>query len=261
MNLGANTARRTQMITSEPTIIQQLLSDQPSFHLGGDAVWYSLPQTLEAIRAAVRPGARTLETGAGASTVIFAAGGADHTAISPDAREHELIRDYCRRIGVDAGKVTFIEGLSDDVLPPLLGRERTLDVAFIDGAHSFPFPEVDWHYITRAMKIGGKLLMDDIPIPAVAPLFRHMKLEPNWRADGILDDRAAAFTLLAPPAPEDWPDQPFNRGYPDFRSADPSQRLRLETAHRLGQLRSEAARRYPALHRLYRRAAAELTGR
>ena len=245
----------------ELDVVQRLLTDQPSFHLGGTAHWYSLPQTLGAIRASVRAGDSTIETGVGASTVVFAAADARHTSISPDAGEHERVREYCRRIGVDDGAVNFIEGLSDDVLPSLLGRERSLDVAFIDGAHSFPFPEVDWHYITRSLKVGGKLLMDDIPIPAVAPLFRHMALEPNWRVDGVLDDRAAAFTLLASPEPEDWPHQPFNRGYPDFGFAEPPKRFELEGRYRLGQLRGGAARRYPNLVRVYKRVAGTFGGR
>lgn len=243
-------------IGHEPDVVQRLLTDRPSFHLGGMAHWYSLPQTLAAIRASVKPGDVTLETGVGASTVVFAAGGASHTSISPDAGEHERVREYCRQIGVDTSGLTFIEGFSDEILPSLLGRDRSLDVAFIDGAHSFPFPEVDWHYVTRALKIRGKLLMDDIPIPAVAPLYRHMALEPNWRVDAVLDDRAAAFTLLAAPEPEDWPGQPFNRGYPDYRFIEGPTRLRLQGRYRLGKLRNSAARRYPTLRRVYRRAIA-----
>ena len=241
--------------TYDLDVVQRLLHDQPSFHLGGTAHWYSLPQTLEAIRASVSPGDSTIETGVGASTVVFGAGGANHTSISPDPEEHQRVREYCQRIGVNDSGITFIDGLSDDVLPSLLGHDRCLDVALIDGAHSFPFPEVDWHYMTRALKVGGKLLMDDIPIPAVAPLFRHMTLEPNWCLNGILDDRAAAFTLLAPPEPEDWSRQPFNRGYPDFRFAESRKRLHLETAYRAGQLREAAARRYPSLIRVYKRLA------
>jgi hypothetical protein len=240
---------------SGPGVVQRILADKPSFHSGGEANWHSLPETLEAIRAAVKPGDATLETGLGASTVVFAACGASHTAISPAAAEHERVREYCRQIGVDADRVTFIDGLSDDVLPTLLGGERTLDVAFIDGAHSFPFPEVDWHYITRSLKIGGKLLMDDVPIPAVAPLFRHMTLEPNWRLDGVLDDRACIFTLLAPPAPEDWTGQPFNRRYPDYGFVELPSKVKLHARHRAGLLRSGAARRYPALNRAYKKAA------
>jgi hypothetical protein len=239
--------------TGELNIVQRLLTDRPLFHLGGEAHWDAAPGTLEAIFRFARPGDATIETGVGASTVIFAACGADHTAISPDGREHQLVRDYCQRIGIDDSRINFTEGLSDDILPALLGRDRSLDMAFIDGAHSFPFPEVDWYYMARSLKIGGKLLLDDIPIPAVAPVFRHMRLEPNWRLEGIFDDRAAAFTLLAPPAPEDGSLQPFNKGYPDFSYAAMPQRLRLEAAHRLSKIRHRVAERYPGLRRIYQR--------
>jgi hypothetical protein len=242
-------------ITGELDIIQRLLTDRPSFHLGGDAHWDALPQTLKAIRRCVRPGDRTIETGAGASTVIFAAVGAYHTAISPDAAEHQLIRNYCLSTGVDTSRISFVVGLSDDILPAALGRDRTLDVAFIDGAHSFPFPEIDWYYISRSLKIGGKLLLDDIPIPAITQVFRHMRLEPNWQLDGIFDDRSAGFTLLAPPEPEEWSMQPFNKGYPDLTFVGPIRRLQLEAVHRLARLRRSAGRRYPALRRAYRHVA------
>jgi predicted O-methyltransferase YrrM len=192
----------THMTTTDGLdIVRRLLTDRPSLHLEGKARWDALPETLEAIRRYARDGHTTIETGVGASTIVFAAAGANHTAISPNPSEHVRVREYCREIGVDDSKITFVAGFSDDVLPSLLGRDRTLDVAFIDGAHSFPYPEVDWYYISRSLKIGGALLLDDIPIPAVAPVFRHMSLESNWRLDRILDDRSAAFTLLAPPLP------------------------------------------------------------
>lgn len=239
--------------TSEPDVIQRLLTDRPSFHLGGEARWDALPGALEAIRRSTRDGDSTIETGVGASTVVFAACGSYHTAISPDPAEHQRVRRYCQKVGVNDSRVTFIVGLSDDVLPSLLGRDRTLDVAFIDGAHSFPFPEIDWYYISRSLKIGGKLLIDDIPIPAVAQVFRHMRLEPNWHIDGVFDDRTAAFTLLALPEPELWANQPFNRHYPDFSFADLPTRLRLEAGYRVKQMRRSAAQRFPILRRIYKR--------
>jgi hypothetical protein len=80
-----------------------------------------------------------------------------------------------------------------------------------------------------------------------------MALESNWRLDGIFDDRAAAFTLLAPPQPEDWTNQPFNKGYPDlsFASGLPA-RLRLEATYRVRQVRSSVAERFPVLRRVFR---------
>jgi hypothetical protein len=241
-------------ITDRMDVVQQLLADKPSFHLGGSAHWDALPSTLEAVRAAAKDGDSTIEIGVGVSTVVFAASGANHIAVSPDAREHQLVRAYCDRIGVDCGRVRFVEGLSDNVLPSLLGGDRILDVAFVDGAHSFPVPVIDWYYVTRSLKVGGKLLLDDIPIPAVALIFRHMKLEPNWRLDGIFDARSAEFTLLSLPDAEDnWIGQAFNSAYPDFRFAGLPRRLGLQNAHRIRALRRKAGERYPGLRRAYKR--------
>lgn len=234
-------------------VVQRLMTDKPAFHLNGEARWDALPGTLRWIRDSAQPGHATIETGVGASTVVFAAAGANHTAISPAPAEHERVKEYCEKIGVDHSRVTFVDGLSDDVLPAMLGRDRILDVAFIDGAHSFPYPEVDWYYITRALKVGGKLLLDDIPIPAVAPVFRHMRLEPNWRLEGVFDDRTAAFGLLAPPAPEDWPGQPFNKHYPDLSFIPQPRRLVMQADSRLTRLRRGVGQRYPGLRRVYKR--------
>jgi hypothetical protein len=234
-------------------VVRRLLEDKPAFHLQGEARWDALPATLRWIHETVEAGDSTIETGVGASTVVFASCGARHTAISPDPTEHQRVQDYCERIGIDHSQVSFMAGLSDDVLPTTLTRDRTLDAAFIDGAHSFPFPEVDWYYITRSMKVGGKLLLDDVPIPAVAPVFRHMRLEPNWRLDGIFDNRSAAFTLLAPPAPESWVDQPFNNHYPDLSFVSLPRRMRLQIDYTAGKVRGGLAQRYPGLRRLAKR--------
>jgi hypothetical protein len=242
------------MTTSDLDVVQRLLIDKPSFHLDGEACWDALPQTLQAIRRMTRDSDVSLEVGVGVSSVVFAASGAHHTAISPDPSEHQRVQEYCERIGIDHSRIRFATGLSDDVLPSLLGPDRTLDVAFIDGAHSFPFPVIDWYYIARSLKVGGRLLMDDIPIPAVAEVFHHMTDAPNWRLDGVFDARAASFTLLAPPDPEDdWSRQPFNKNYPDFGFVGLPERLWLSTAHRVTQVRRIVGQRYPRLRELYKR--------
>jgi hypothetical protein len=201
----------------------------------------------------VRPGDVTFEVGAGVSTVVFAAAGADHTAASVDPSEHRLIREYCQRIGVDDTHLEFLEGFTDDVLPRHLTRQRTLDVAMVDGGHSFPLPIVDWHYVARALKVGGKLLLDDVPVPAVKPVFQHMSLESCWRLDGIYDNRAAVFTLLREPAPgDDWLDQPFNSRYPDYSFVSIPSRMWLRAGYKVRPVRSAAGRRFPTLRQFYK---------
>ena len=179
---ATSTMLMTPSATDELDIVERLLTDRPSFHMGGSAHWASLPETLQAIHSSVGPGDVTLETGVGASTVVFAAGGRQPHGDQP---RRLASTSWCGTIAGGSvsttASLTFIADCSEDVLPTLLSRERTLDVAFIDGAHSFPFAEVDWCYITRSLKLGAKLILDDINIPSVEPVFRHMSLEPNWR--------------------------------------------------------------------------------
>jgi Methyltransferase domain len=233
-------------------IVDRLLRDRPKFHVHGTTRWDSLPGTLRAIQRAANDAARTLETGCGASTVIFAAQGAHHTVVSPDAEEHQRVRDYLRQIGVDDSRLVSKIGPSDVVLPEIC-KERTLDAAYIDGAHSFPYPALDWHYISRGLKIGGQLIMDDIPIPSTAYVFRFMQSDPEWRLDAILDDRAAAFTLICePPAVEDYTLQPFNRR-PDYGFAGFPARVRLTLTSEIQGIRRAIGLRYPGLRRAWRR--------
>jgi precorrin-6B methylase 2 len=240
-------------------IVAQLLKDRPVFHQGGKTRWDALPGTLSAIQARVRQGSRTLETGCGASTVVFAAQGGRHTAISPDPREHERVRAYCDQIGVDHSGLELVAGFSDLMLPEMC-TSREFDGAFIDGAHAFPYPAVDWHYVTRGLKVGGWLLLDDIPIRSVAYVFRYMQSDPSWQLDEILDGRTAALTLVAEPAPEDWTLQPFNRR-PDYSFAPLPQRVRLAATAEIGRLRGQIGDRYPSLRSAWSRLGAATRSR
>ena len=142
-------------------------------------------------------------------------------------------------------------GYSDRVLPDLC-QPGSLDAAFIDGAHSFPFPTVDWHYISSSLKVGGRLLLDDIPIPAVSQVFRFMNKEPNWRLDRILDERTALFTLVTDAPLEDFVLQRTNR-HPDYSFAPFATRVRLEATYQVGVLRKSMAQRYPGLRDAWKR--------
>jgi predicted O-methyltransferase YrrM len=234
--------------------VERLIEDKPVFHSGGTRIWNAMPATLELIARHVRAGDRTLETGAGASTVVFAAAGATHHAISPFGDEHQRIAEYCTDLGVSTDGVTFVESPSDRALPALLGGPR-FDLAFIDGMHSFPAPVVDFHYVEQLLRPGGVLLLDDVPIRAVAVAFRYMRSSPDWSFVEIVDDRAAVFRKLADADTEDnWRRQPYNRRYPDFSYLPAGQlghRVRLEATERIPTVRRRLGTRFPALRQAW----------
>ena len=263
-------------------IVEKLESDRPAFHWGGRRRWDTAPETLRAIRDGVSEGMRTLETGCGASTVVFAASGAEHTVISPTRDEYDRVRNYLSDIGINSSRVRFEADFSDDLLPKLFSNpnrvaeweawcdrnfsapegadealftashERNLDYIFIDGAHSFPYPVVDWHYSKNALKVGGWMVVDDIPIPAVACVYEYMVSDPSWKLIGIYDNRAALFELVSEPAAEDWTLQSYNR-HPYFGFMPRPKRVYSRSASEIGRLRHQLGERMPGLRRAWRR--------
>ncbi|MDG4834612.1 class I SAM-dependent methyltransferase [Solwaraspora sp. WMMD1047] len=237
------------------TIVSRVVADQPAFHSGGERAWSALPATLGLLASLVRPGMATIETGAGSSTVTFAAAGAEHTAISPSADEHDRIRSYCAARDVATDRVTLLAEPSEQALPRLWAAGNRVDIAFIDGKHSFPGPAVDYAYLSMMLRVGGVLVLDDAPIPAVAVVHRHLHRSPRWRRIAVADDRAVAYQKLADePAGDDWRAQPYNVGFPDFRLlARPPRRWVLAWGIRARRLRGRLARRFPALVAVRRR--------
>ena len=233
--------------TAPARVLQRVWEDAPAMHGEGRLRWDVSPGTLQFLADNVEPRHRTLEVGCGVSSVVFAATGALHTAMSPAPEEYDHIAAYCAEIGVDTSKLTYLEGYSHDLLPTL---RDTLDVALVDGAHSFPYPVVDYHYVSRLLRPGGLLVLDDVPIPAVGVLFRFLSTEPAWQLVAILDDRAAAFRLVRPLDDGDpWGSQRINSAYPDYSFLGRTRRVRVRTVETLARSRlvTRARRRFPRL--------------
>jgi predicted O-methyltransferase YrrM len=148
------------------TLTDQLRAAPPGIHGAGDEYWGLAWPALEWLEQELRPGMATLETGSGASTIVFAAAGTEHVAVTPDAAEEERVREACRELGVSSDNVAFEVGYSHDVLPRL--PERRLDIVLLDGAHGFPYPILDWWHVAPRLAVGGRILLDDAYMPPVA---------------------------------------------------------------------------------------------
>lgn len=143
----------------------------------------------------VGPGMRTLETGSGASTVVFAASGASHVAISPSGEEHRRITHYCEQERISLDRVRFIPESSHTALVQTWEAEP-LDVVLIDGAHSFPFPILDWVHTAPHLRVGGNVLVDDANQPTANLLARFLRASPSWDLAAVLGHRTPCFRKL-----------------------------------------------------------------
>lgn len=140
-------------------------------------MWSTDESCYRFIAETARPRMRTLETGSGLSTALFAALGTDHTCVTPADVEAEHLRRYFDEQQISGDRVTFVIDLSDVALPKLEGE---LDLVLIDGAHGFPLPMLDWFYACSHLRCGGVVVIDDVPLPAVAVLIEFLDADPRW---------------------------------------------------------------------------------
>jgi hypothetical protein len=183
------------------TLTDRLRAAPPGIHGEGDEYWGLAWPALEWLESELRPELATLETGSGASTIVFANAGCRHVAVTPDAAEEGRVREACRELGVSSEHVSFEVGFSHDVLPRI-AHDR-LDLVLLDGAHGFPYPILDWWYIAPRLAVGGRILLDDAYMPPVAAVVDHARHSNAWEVERSVGYRTVGgrmtFRYLPPP--------------------------------------------------------------
>ncbi len=237
------------MTTTDGMTIERLLTLAPQFHGDGHA-WALDEAALRRLDACLRPGLRTLETGAGMSTVLFAMRGCRHICITPADDEVAAIKRFCAAQGISVSKVRFIVDSSCRALPSL--RER-IDLALVDGGHGFPTPFVDWYFIAGLLENGGRLFVDDIQLWTGRVIVDFLGQEAEWRHAGTVGAKLAEFEKVAEGSEtKEWTDQPFVRAH--SRSSILSMRLQRAASLVAEGRFTEVGKR---LSRLWRSAQAE----
>lgn len=195
--------------------IEKLLQDRPLFHTwddGSPTSFATSPKVLHFIYNHAKEGMNTLETGAGYSTVAFAMAGTNHICITPFAEEPKKILEYCNKNGLQP-TITSLTGNSDVVLPSSTQIPETLDFVFIDGAHRFPYPCVDFNYTGEKVRVGGILGVDDVDMPSVKILYDFLKGEDDWELMARIKDTAFFKRIKTPNHIMDWVGQGMNQRY------------------------------------------------
>ncbi|MCL5746580.1 MAG: class I SAM-dependent methyltransferase [Acidobacteria bacterium] len=164
--------------------VQELIASPPKLHIAGQGAptdtWKLSDEELLFIDRAVDQNTRTIETGAGCSTVLFALKGADHTAIMPDRELADRILEYCAERRICTSGLKFIIDKSESALPRI--QETDFQLALIDGRHGFPQPFLDYYYLASLLKPGGYLIVDDLHIWTCETLMQYLVEDNiNWR--------------------------------------------------------------------------------
>jgi hypothetical protein len=212
-------------------VTDRLRREPPPIHGDGSRYFGLGWPALEWIERNVTAEMSTLETGAGGSTIVFAAAGSDHTAISPDPDEHRRLAEWCRAHDISTERVHFLAEPSHEALMKSW-YPQPLDVVLVDGAHGFPYPALDWFLTAEHLKLGGVVILDDAFLPSVNTVVRYLRDSPHWESVGALGYRTVAFRKAGDEISFDWVGSRFDRR-PRFDYLSPGARAVALARHYL----------------------------
>jgi Methyltransferase domain len=154
---------------------------------------------------------RVIETGAGATTLLFSSldPGA-LVSIAPDAELRDRIFAEATKRQIALTRLFFVCDRSELALPRMAADRNRFHVGLIDGSHTWPSVFVDFCYLNMMMPAGGTLFVDDTHLYSVSQLF-HLLQQQKEQFELIgLDDKMATFRKLGDRRflPE-WNRQPF----------------------------------------------------
>jgi hypothetical protein len=159
------------------------------------------------------PGPRSIETGAGNSTLLFIILGCSAvTAIASDQELGPRIRAEAAARGLDDSVLRYISDRSERALPLLaLDEEARCEVAFIDGNHGWPSVFVDFCYLNMMMERDAVLFLDDVQVYACAQLMLLLREQPEFERVSLVGKMATFRRRTNAQFLPDWRGEPFIR--------------------------------------------------
>lgn len=222
------------------TVLTLLRERPPRVHVAAPTgVWAMAEDALEFIASHVDAHSVTLETGCGASTVVFAWSGSSHRAYFLAEEEGAALIGWLDDVGIDRAGLELVSGSSTLNVPALVSGDPSIDVDMlvIDGCHAFPFPMVDWYYGAKKLRQGGIALVDDVQLPAPRMLADFLDADPRWMRLARTPRWSAFRKMEEWDHDEEWVTQRFYRP-PGQRAVE----VRAQVERRRSQLRRVAGR-------------------
>lgn len=196
-------------VASRLEAVESVLADPPDVHASAPrGVWQTERGAYRFMAQHCPPGARTLETGLGISTLLFGIWRTQHTCVVPDGDEVKRLVAHGESRGIEMSNVHFEVGPSDVVLPARDGPP--LDLVLVDGSHAFPLAIIDWYYGAACLRAGGHVILDDVQLTQVSlGLCRFLARDPRWSRVAGTRKWAAYRRESDHSLSEEWLDQLF----------------------------------------------------
>jgi predicted O-methyltransferase YrrM len=172
------------------------------------------PKVLDALARHTR-GRRiecSMETGSGRTTLLLSHLSERHLVFVRDDAAGTL-RAVRESPLLDAGRTEFIIGSTQQTLLQH-AFDQLLDVAFLDGPHAYPFPDLEYWAVYPHLRTGALLVIDDIHIRTIANLYRFLRADAMFELREVVDSTAFFTRTAAPthdPYGDDWTAQRYNR--------------------------------------------------
>jgi len=157
---------------------------------------------------------QSVETGCGASTILFSKYCERHTVYTYDdrAEENSSVNFVLEHPEFRADKVKWIFGPTQRTIfsDPL---DHDVDMMLIDGPHGYPFPELEYFAFYKRLKPGGVLIVDDIHIPTIYNLYKFLLQDDSFYSHGVVATTAFFQRSDTPPINmegDEWTLQRYN---------------------------------------------------
>jgi hypothetical protein len=141
---------------------------------------------------------RSVETGTGRTTLLFSHLSREHTVFTVDddqdggslraVRDSPLLNDAV---------VRFVVGHTQETLRTH-HFERPLQLAYLDGPHGYPFPDLEYWSVYPHIETDGLLVIDDIHIRTVHNLYRFLRDDSMWDLVDVVGNTAFFRRTTAP---------------------------------------------------------------
>jgi predicted O-methyltransferase YrrM len=122
---------------------------------------------------------------------------ATHIVMDPAQKSHweGIGLRHVREAGFE-DLVRFFEEGSELVLPQLLTEGTIIDMAFIDGLHTFDQVLLDFYYVNRMLRTGGIIVFDDVDMPSIQKAMRYVLTYPCYELYDPARFRAGPGSVL-----------------------------------------------------------------